>query len=82
MIAARDGLATIDAPAPAPWQPASRWALFLSRFRRRRGPLVRYWSAELEFLGLDPVKVEAWGAWARRQALRPLVAAHRARWFA
>ena len=70
MIAARDGLATLDDPPVLTSPQRGRLARFRAGFRRRRGPLVRYWSAEFEFLGADPIKVEAWPAWAGRQLRR------------
>lgn len=34
--------------------------------RRRRGPLVRYWSADWQLVHTEPVRVESWRGWARR----------------
>lgn len=82
MIPAADGYATVDELVAETLFHVSPWQRFLAGFRRRRGPLVRYWSAGFDYLGADPIKVETWPAWAQRQTRRPLAALLKARWFA
>lgn len=54
-------------PAAAP-----RWTMFVARFRRQHAPLVRYWDAEMNYLGTDPSsgRIESWPSWTSRQARR------------
>lgn len=49
---------------------AARWSLLCRReWRRLRGPVVRFWDAEMQLLGTVPDKVrETWRQWAIRQA--------------
>lgn len=51
---------------------APRWALFVARFRRLPGPTIRYWDAEMHYLGTDPAsgRIESWRSWAARQYRR------------
>ena len=45
--------------------------------RRRRGPLVRYWTADWRLMHTEPVKVETWPHWARHLPARLLAVALR-----
>lgn len=65
------GYATADDPTGI-LVGASRWALFVARFRRQHGPLIRYWDAEMRYVGTDPDsgRIESWPSWWRRQYRR------------
>jgi hypothetical protein len=46
----------------------SRWWIY--RFRRRRGPRVRFWDKDFNLLYAEPIRVESWPAWRKRQIRR------------
>lgn len=47
--------------------PAQRWR---SRFHRQHSPRVRFWDDNWNLLHSEPVTVESWPAWAKRQVRR------------
>lgn len=48
----------------------SRARLWVARFHRQHGPHVRFWDENWNLLYAEPVKVESWRSWFKRQARR------------
>lgn len=40
-------------------------AVIGAALRRRRGPLVRFWSPDWELVHTEPPRLESWPHWAR-----------------